>query len=456
MTPRERDRRRGGGAEVPQRAGPGCSDPVTAGRAEWVRPGFPERTGPAGPPRLVGPALVRPDLVGPALVGQVRARLAAGGRPSDPAELARQVQQVTAAAGQVLGVDDLRSAVRQVRDQGWGLGPLQALVQDPAVTDVLVNGGGRVWVDRGAGLLRTEIELDGEPAVRALAVRLATFAGRRLDESMPWVDARLPGGVRLHAILPPLAPAGTHISLRLLRGTHLDLPALMASGTVPPAWSRVLGALIAARAAFLVTGGTGAGKTTLLSGLLSLVPAGERLVLVEDVGELLPRHEHVVRLEARHANVEGRGTVGLDDLVRQALRMRPDRLVVGECRGAEVRDLLAALNTGHAGGCGTLHANAAREVPARLEALGSLAGLTAPAVRVQAAAALDAVLHLRRAAGGQRRLVEIAAVAAEGQDGLLVRPALLADPDDASAPGCAGAGWPQLAARLGLDLGWPA
>ena len=342
----------------------------------------------------------------------------------------------------------------------WGLGPLQQLIDTPGVTDVLVNGGERVagghraWIDRGAGLEPVLVPIEGEQEVRAIAVRLATAAGRRLDEAMPWVDARLPGGIRLHAVVPPVTPGGTHLSLRLLRGARLDLAALVEAGTVPPAWSPVLQALVARRAAFLVSGGTGAGKTTLLAALLSLVPARERIVLVEDVGELRPVHPHVVRLEARHANVEGRGAITLEDLVRQSLRMRPDRIVVGECRGPEVRELLAALNTGHAGGCGTVHANAAGELPARLEALGSLAGLPVQAVHSQAAAAFDAVLHLRRDGPG-RRLVEIAAVVGPGAGpgaaaGLSILPALVADDADPAGPGHSGPGWPVLAARLGL------
>ena len=267
------------------------------------------------------------------------------------------------------------------------LGPLEPFADDPAVTDVLVNGGDGVWVDRGGGPERVRVDLGGEVGVRALAVRLAAAAGSRLDESRPWVDARLPDGIRMHAVVPPVSPAGTHLSLRMLRPGRLDLAALDAAGSLPPGWAEVLRALVASRAAFLVTGGTGAGKTTLLAALLSLVPASERLVLVEDVGELHPVHPHVVRLEARHANVEGRGEVSLADLTRQALRMRPDRIVVGECRGPEVRDLLAALNTGHAGGCATLHANAAADVPARLEALG---GVRRPRSR------------RRRRAGGRR------------------------------------------------------
>jgi pilus assembly protein CpaF len=304
-----------------------------------------------------------------------------------------------------------------------------------------------VWVDRGRGLAQVPSLLEGEEQARALAVRLAALAGRRLDESLPWVDARLPGGVRLHAVIPPVSPEGTHISLRMLRGGPGDLDALVRAGSVPPSWRPVLDAVVASRAAYLVTGGTGAGKTTLLSALLSSVSATERIVLVEDVGELRPRHPHVVRMEARHANVEGRGEIGLDVLVRQALRMRPDRLVVGECRGGEVTDLLAALNTGHSGGCGTLHANAATEVPARLEALGQAGGLTREGVHAQAAAGLDAVLHVRRGVS-RRELVEVASVGRDASGALAVSSAVRLASDGVSTE--VGPGWPMLAGRLGL------
>ena len=372
------------------------------------------------------------------------ARTAAGG-PG----LAADVRQVAGAAGVLLGADDVRTAVDGLREHVWGLGPLGPLVADPAVTDVLVNGGGAVWVDRGAGPEPVAVRLDGEGAVRALAVRLATLAGRRLDDAMPWVDARLPGGVRLHAVVPPLAPEGTHVSLRVLRPGGFDLAGLVAAGAVPAGWAAALEAMVRRRVAFLVSGGTGAGKTTLLAALLGLVPASERLLLVEDVGELRPDHPHVVRLEARHANVEGRGAVALDDLVRQALRMRPDRIVVGECRGAEVRELLAALNTGHAGGCGTVHANACAEVPARLEALGSLAGMSPRALAGQVAAAIDVVVHVERV-GGARRVAEVALVTGDARTGLGVESALLRSPAGAPAPGPA---WPTLARLLHLQAG---
>jgi Flp pilus assembly CpaF family ATPase len=239
------------------------------------------------------------------------------------------------------------------------------------------------------------------------------------------VDVGLPDGTRLHAVLPPVSGSGTCLSLRVLRRASMPLAELAARGALPGGSADLLAALIARRLAFLVTGGTGSGKTTLLSALLGLVPAGERLVLCEDAPELAPAHPHVVRLATRPPNVEAVGEVTLRDLVRQALRMRPDRLVVGEVRGAEVTDLLAALNTGHDGGCGTLHANRPAEVPARLEALGVAAGLDRLAVHSQAAAALAVVVHLRRTPSG-RRVEEIGVVRRTG-DLVVVEPGWRAD-----------------------------
>jgi pilus assembly protein CpaF len=385
------------------------------------------------------------------LVGEVRSRLTGAGQPGS-AELTRHVSAAVAASGRLLGVGDLAATVAGVRDHAWGLGPLQPLVEDPAVTDVLVNGSGEVWVDRGDGLARVGADVGGEADVRALAVRLAAATGRRLDESVPWVDARLSGGIRLHAVIPPVSPSGTHLSLRVLRAGRLDLDTLEAGGCLGGPVRQVLQRLVSRRAAFLITGGTGSGKTTLLAALLSLVPAWERVVLVEDVGELQPDHPHLVRLEARQANVEGRGGIGLAELVRQALRMRPDRIVVGECRGPEVRDLLAALNTGHAGGCGTLHANAPAEVPARLEALGLLAGIGRDAIRTQAAAALDAVVHVERGADGVRRVIEVAAVCSAGGlgEGLDVQTAIRHLGQVPAPQWSTGPGWTALAGRVGL------
>jgi pilus assembly protein CpaF len=378
----------------------------------------------------------------PALLDRVRGQLAGAGPLS-----AGRVADAVRSTGALLGDEGLLTVVHEVLADLDGSGPLRAWLADPDVTDVLVNGPSEVWLDRGLGLERVRADLGDEEQVRAMAVRLAASVGRRLDDASPWVDARLPGGVRLHAVLPPLVHGGVHLSLRVPRRRALTLADLVSAGTVPPDWRPVLERLVSRRVAFLVTGGTGAGKTTVLATLLGLVPPTERLVLVEDTAELHLEHPHVVRLEARPPNVEGRGAVTLTDLVRQALRMRPDRLVLGEARGPEVRELLTALNTGHEGGCGTLHANDATDVPARLEALGALAGLDRDAVHAQAVGAVQVVLHLRRVAG-QRRVVQVGTVVRDG--GLRVLPALTADVADPSAPGCTGPGWPALAERIGV------
>ncbi len=275
---------------------------------------------------------------------------------------------------------------------------LEAVLTQPGVTDVLIQGEA-CWVDRGRGLVSIDLSLGGEVSVRALAVRLAAASGRRLDAASPFVDARLPGGLRMHAVLAPVAPEGTCLSFRVHGSPDVDLVTLVGSNPL----ADVLGCVVRARLSFAVTGGTGSGKTTLLSALLGEAHPGERVILIEDAGELRPRLPHIVRLEARTANVEGAGAVSQQELVRQALRMRPDRLIVGEVRGREIADLLLALNTGHEGGATTLHANAVADVPARLEALGSLAGLDRAALASQALAGLRIVIHLERHPSSGRR-----------------------------------------------------
>lgn len=284
-----------------------------------------------------------------ALLDAVRLRLAESGLEPTPARVAEALRR----EGRLLGDAEVLGAADRLRSELTGAGPLEPLLAAPDVTDVLVTAPDRVWVDRGAGLERTGVAFPDAAAVRRLAQRLAAIAGRRLDDARPWVDARLPDGTRLHAVLPPVAVGSTCLSLRVVRPRAFSLDELVAAGTVPPGGQRLLRAVLAARLSFVISGGTGSGKTTLLSTLLGLVAPDERIVLTEDSAELRPDHPHVVRLESRPANQEGTGQVTLRDLVRQALRMRPDRLVVGEVRGAEVLDLLAALNTGHEGGCGT-------------------------------------------------------------------------------------------------------
>lgn len=332
---------------------------------------------------------------------------------------ARSVAEVVDADAVRLGIEGSRQAAAALSAQLLGLGPLAAVTEDERVTDVLVNGDGSVWVDRGGGLCRAAERLDGPDATRRLAVRLAGQAGRRLDESQPWVDGQLASGIRLHAILPPLADAGTHISLRVPRRTALSLPELQQAGMVDGQGAAMLLALVARRVSFVISGGTGTGKTTLLGALLGEVPPAERIVLVEDVRELAVAHPHVVRLQARAPNVEGTGEVTLVHLVRQALRMRPDRLVVGEVRGAEVRELLAAMNTGHEGGCGTVHANRPEDVPVRFEALAALAGLSRSATQAQLASAVQVVVQLRRTAQG--RFVESLGVVSVDDDRVAVQ-----------------------------------
>ncbi len=402
----------------------------------------------AGGPEEAAPAR-RP--VPPAVVDTVRDQLRR--RPACAGDLTPVVDRALRAAGTLLGPVPLAQAVRAVADELLGAGPLQRWLDAPDVTDVLVNGPRDVWVEQAGRLRRVDVDLGAVDDVRALAVRLAAAAGRRLDDAAPTVDARLPDGTRLHAVLPPLADGCTALSLRVVRPRAFALAELVASGSLAPALLPVLGALVDRRANVLVSGPTGAGKTTLLAALLSRVPHDQRIVLVEESGEMLPDHPHVVRLTARRANVDGAGGIGLADLVREALRMRPDRLVLGECRGAEVREVLAALNTGHEGGCATLHANTAADVPARLEAMAALAGLDRAAVAAQAVSAIDAVLHVRRGGDdGGRRLAEVGVVGRSAAGELEVATALRVD---AAGHVRTGPGWPRLADRLGLTSGAP-
>lgn len=330
-----------------------------------------------------------------------------------------------------------------------GAGPvLQPLLEDPAVTDVLVNGTEGVWVDRGGGLERVEHEsggLDDPAEVRKLAVRLAATCGQRLDDASPIVDGTFPSGVRLHAVLPPLAAEGTIISLRTQRAVALSLDDLIESGTASPMMAEAVSAMVSRRANVMISGATGSGKTTLLSALLGLVPYEERIIVIEESAELRPSHPHCVHLQVRHANVQGAGEVSMSDLVRAAMRMRPDRLILGECRGSEVRDVLAALNTGHEGGWATIHANTAQDVPARLVALGALAGMSEQTVAAQASAALDAVIHIKRTSEG-RRIDHVSTLTRVGER-LVSAPAIIARGKEAGA----GPGWQRLAERLGLD-----
>jgi pilus assembly protein CpaF len=348
------------------------------------------------------------------MIERVQRRLVDDHLDPTPTALARALR----AESTVLVSDaEMLRLIHALQRELIGAGPLAELLSDPATSDVVVNGPHDVRVDRGAGWQPADVRFADEAAVQRLARRLATAAGRRLDDAHPYVDGRLPDGTRLHAVLAPVAASGTCLSLRVLRPVRHDLAALQRGGTLPGVTLPTVTAILRAGVSFLVSGGTGSGKTTLLSAVLAAVPAEQRLVIVEDAEELLPPHPHVVRMVARQANVEGAGTISLRDLVRQALRMRPDRIVVGEVRGAEVVDLLAALNTGHDGSAGTLHANTATDVPARIEALSALGGIGRDAVHAQLAGAVRVVLHIRR--DGHSRVLSDIAVLRRGAAGLV-------------------------------------
>jgi len=345
----------------------------------------------------------------------LRMRLAALGRVYTPADVAEGVR----ALGLVVSDQMVMTALDKLRRTSVGAGPLDDLLRLPGVTDVLVNGPSQVIIDRGNGLEATDVRFGGDDEVRRLAVRLAASVGRRLDDASPYVDARLADGTRVHAILGTLADPGTCLSLRVPSKRCLSLDDWVRSGSMSPQCRELLERLIRSRAAFLVSGGTGSGKTTLMASLLSLVPRDQRLVVVEDSRELSPDHPHCVRMEGRLPNAEGAGAVTLTDLIRQALRMRPDRLIVGEVRGAELCDLLLALNTGHEGGCGTVHANSAADLPARLEALAALGGMGRDACHAQVASAIRVVVHVRRAQAGHRQVAQLGVIRRQS-DGLCV------------------------------------
>ncbi|MEI6693524.1 MAG: TadA family conjugal transfer-associated ATPase [Actinomycetes bacterium] len=358
----------------------------------------------------------------PALTDQVREHLAQRSLLPTRSALAEAVRiqlPVVSDASMSLLIDQLHAEL-----VGYSL--LQPFLDDEAVTDVLVNGCDQIFVDRGSGLEKTDVRFIDDAHVRRLAVRLAASVGRRLDDSSPCVDCGLDRGVRLHAVLPPVAGNGPVVSLRIPRQRTLTLEQLQVFGAFGQNCLEWLHAVIDTRLSFLLTGGTGTGKTTMLSALLSAVPSEHRLVLVEDSAELRPEHPHVVWLQARNANAEGQGYIGVRELIRNALRMRPDRLVVGEARGPEVIDLLAAMNTGHEGGCGTLHANTPADVPARVAALAAPAGWSRESSNLQLASALDLVIHLVRDRDGKRYVQQIATITND-QGSMMVEPALIWD-----------------------------
>jgi pilus assembly protein CpaF len=344
------------------------------------------------------------------LVERRRAEAASGG--GSPAPLPEAVQELVDSDAAILEPATRARLSELILREAVGLGPLEELLADPAVEEVMVNGHDRVYVERQGKIERAEVRFPSEQSLRDAIERVLTPLGRRVDELSPMVDARLEDGSRVHVVIPPLAVDGPSMSIRRFSAVRPGPQELVELGTLTPELRDELAAAVGARRSILVSGGTGSGKTTLLNGLSAFIDPAERVITIEDAAELRLRQPHVVRLESRPANVEGRGRVTIRDLLRGALRMRPDRIVIGEVRGAEALDLLMALNTGHEGALSTVHANSPEDALRRVESLALMAGVGLPhdAIREQLGRGLDLVIHLARLSDGSRRVVEVAEV----------------------------------------------
>lgn len=374
------------------------------------------------PPLDTGPAAADGSL-DPALVRRVRSRLAhdSGGKDRDgqgrPAEVRAAVAAAVAAEGISLPPRRLAPLVRDLADHIAGLGPLEALLRQPGVTDVIVNGPAEVWVEQHGRLRRTGVAFTDAEGVLDAVRRVVASAGGRIDRSRPFVDATLADGSRLHAVTAPIAPEGPLVTLRRFDARTLSWSELTTTGAIPPAAAQILQDAVARRDAMVVCGRTGTGKTTLLQRLVSDVDASDRVVLIEDSPELAPTTPHLVRMATRPPSAEGTGAVDIATLVRQALRMRPDRIVVGEVRGPEITDVLQALITGHEGCMTTVHADSAAQALIRLEGMALSTGVPLAAAQAQLGSALDTVVVLDRGPDGQRGVTEIARVEVAGDLG---------------------------------------
>jgi pilus assembly protein CpaF len=342
----------------------------------------------------------------------LRERLLAEADGDAGGDLEARIRALVEREAALLDVGAREELVARVAERSFGLGPLEPLLRDASVDEVMVNGAGVVWVERGGRLEPTDVRFGSAAELRDLIERILAPLGRRVDEAEPLCDARLPDGSRVNVVIPPLAPDGPIVTVRRFRARGLSADDLVAAGTWEPPLRDLLACAVRARLSVLISGGTGSGKTTTLNALSSFVPSDERIVTIEDTLELRLRQPHVVRLEARPPSVEGRGEVTIRRLVRNALRMRPDRIVVGEVRGGEALDMLAAMTTGHDGSLSTVHAGSPEEALRRLETLALMAGVGLPhaAIREQVADAIDLVVHQARLPDGTRRVVAVAEV----------------------------------------------
>lgn len=325
------------------------------------------------------------------------------------------INMVAAQVGVALTEHEHRSLSKGVMSEVSGMGPLQPLMEDPTVTDILVNGPEDVWVDREGKLERSSVRFDDEPHLRRFVDRFVGGHGKHLDATNPAVDTRLPDGSRLHAVIPPLSPSGTVVSIRRFRPSHSSLQDLVMSGTLSEAMADTLKLAVGCGVNIVFAGGAGTGKTTLLNAVSEFIPDTERVVTIEDSAELALRHGHVISLESRQENSEGRGKHDLRTLLRHALRMRADRIIVGEVRGDEVFDMLQAMNVGHDGSLTTIHANDPQQALKRIETLALLADVQAPrqAIKDMVDAAVGLIVHLGRQSGGRRRVLSVVELVTE-------------------------------------------
>jgi pilus assembly protein CpaF len=355
---------------------------------------------------------VPPDADLDALAASLRERLLAEAAREGPGDLDGRIRALVDREAALLDAGTREGLVARVAERSFGLGPLEPLLRDTAVDEVMVNGVAPVWVERAGRLEPTDVRFPSIAALRDVIERILAPLGRRVDEAEPLCDARLPDGARVNVVIPPLAPDGPILTVRRFRARGLTADDLVACGTWDAPLRDALAAAVRGRLNVLVSGGTGSGKTTTLNALSSFVAAGERIVTIEDTLELRLQQPHVVRLEARPPSVEGRGEVTIRRLVRNALRMRPDRIVVGEVRGGEALDMLAAMTTGHDGSLSTVHAGSPEEALRRLETLALMAGVGLPhaAIREQVADAIDLVVHQTRMPDGGRRVVAVAEI----------------------------------------------